>query len=222
MTYAWQWADAEREYKRAIALNPNLALAHRWYASYLRLVGRHDEAIAEITRARELDPLSPGVNATVGLVLASARRYEPAIATLKRTIDLDPDYPYSYLFLGSTYAAQRRYPDAIAAYQKAITLGLDTPSTQIGLGAVYAQAGDQTRARAMLARLQSRTDYVSPGELAILLAALGERDEAFASLEKAHEAHDLQLQYLGVSPGFDPLRSDPRFQDLLRRVGLAQ
>ncbi len=222
MTYAWRWADAEKEYKRAIALNPNLALAHRWYASYLRLVGRHDEAIAEITRASELDPLSPGVNATLGLVLASAGRHEQAMATLNRTIEIDPGYPYSYVFLGATYAAERKYPDAIAAYQKAITLGLDTPSTQIALGATYAQAGDQTRARAVLARLQSRTDHVSPGELAILLAALGKRGEAFASLEKAHRAHDLQLQYLGVNPGFDALRSDPRFKDLLRRVGLAR
>jgi eukaryotic-like serine/threonine-protein kinase len=220
MTYAWQWADAEREYKRAITLNPNLALAHRWYASYLRLVGRHDEALAEITRARELDPLSPGVNATVGFVQASAGRYEQAIATLMRTIELDPNYPYSYLFLGSTYAAQRKYQEAIAAYQKAIALGLDTPATQIALGAAYAQAGDRTRARTALVHLQSRIDYVSPGELAILLAALGERDAAFTSLTKAYEAHDLQLQSLGVSGGFDPLRSDPRFQDLLRRVGL--
>ncbi len=200
MTYAWQWADAEREYKRAIALNPNLALAHRWYASFLRLVGRHDEAIAEITRARELDPLSPAVNATVGLVLASAGRYDQAITTLVRTIELEPNYAYSYVFLGNTYAAQRRDADAIAAYQKAIALGLDTSTTQIALGAAYARAGDHTRARAVLGRLQSRADYVSPGELAMLLAALGEREEAFASLEKAHAARDLQLQYLGVSP----------------------
>ena len=186
--------------QRAITLNPNLALAHRWYAAYLRLVGRHDEAIAEITRARELDPLSPGVNATVGLVLASARRYEPAIATLMRTIELDPDYPYSYLFLGSIYAAQRRYQRRHRRLSESDHSGsryavhTDCPRRR------YAQAGDHTRARAILARLQSRTDYVSPGELATLFAALGERDEAFAWLEKAHAAHDLQLQYLGVSP----------------------
>lgn len=222
MTYAWQWEDAEREYKRAIALNPNLALAHRWYAAYLRLVGRHGEAIAEITRARALDPLSPGVNATVGFVLASARRHDEAIATLTKTIELDADYPYSYLFLGSTYAAQRKYTEAIAAYQKAIARGLDTPATQIALGAAYAHAGDTRQARALLARLRTRTDHVSPGELAMLYAALGEREQAFALLAKAYEARDIQLQYLGVNTGFDPLRSDPRFQDLLRRVGLAR
>jgi eukaryotic-like serine/threonine-protein kinase len=222
LTYAWRWTEAEREYQRAISLNPNLALAHRWYASYLRLVGRHDEAVAEITRARELDPLSPGVNATMGSVLASAGREAEGIATLMKTIELDPRYGYSYVFLGSTYMTQRKYADAIAAYQKAMTLGLDTPTTQIALGAAYAHQGDQTRARALLARLRARVDYVSPGELAILLAALGERDEAFASLEKGFATRDLQLQYLGVSSGFDPLRQDPRFDDLLRRVGLAR
>jgi eukaryotic-like serine/threonine-protein kinase len=222
MTYAWEWADAEREYKRAIELNPNLALAHRWYAVYLRLLGRHDQAITEITRARELDPLSPGVNATVGYVLSSAHRYDQAIAALNRTIDLDPKYPYAHLFLGHTLAAQGKNAEAVAAYTKAIALGLDTPATQIFLGAASAHAGDRTRAVAILQQMQSSTARVSAAELAILLAALGEREQAFASLERAYRAHDIQLQYLGVEPGFDPLRSDPRFADLMRRVGLAR
>ena len=105
-----------------------------------------------------------------------------------------PPIRTSHLFLGSTYAAQRRYAEAIAAYQRAIALGLDTPATQIALGAAYAGAGDRAQARTVLARLQSGTSYVSPGEIAILLVALGERDAAFASLEKAYETHDLQLQ----------------------------
>ena len=201
LTYAWEWADAEREYKRAIALNPNLALAHRWYAAYLRLVGRHDEAIAEITRARELDPLSPGVNATVGLVLASARRYEPAIATLKRTIELDPGLsvlvPVPGLHLRGSAQVRRRDRRLSEGDHARSRHAGHTDCAWRGVRA----GGRHTRARALLARLQSRTDYVSPGELAILLAALGERDEAFAWLEKAHAAHDLQLQYLGVSPG---------------------
>ena len=222
MTYAWEWADAEREYKRAIELNPNLALAHRWYAAYLRLMGRHEQAIAEISRARELDPLSPGVNATVGYVLSSARRYDQAIAALKRTIDLDPKYPYAHLFFGHTYAAQGKYAEAVAAYTKTIALGLDTPATQIHLGAASAHAGDRTRALAILQQLQSSKAHVSAAELAILLTALGERERAFASLEQAYQARDIQLQYLGVEPGLDPLRSDPRFADLVRRVGLAR
>jgi serine/threonine protein kinase/tetratricopeptide (TPR) repeat protein len=220
-TYAWQWDDAEREYKRAIELDPNLALAHRWYATYLRLRGQHQQAADEIRRARELDPLSAGVNATVGYLFYGARQYDKAIESLKKTLELDPNYPYAHLFLGFTYAAKGMYPEAIADYQEAIKLGLDTPSTQIRLGAAYAAAGDRQKAQAILKRLQASTEHISGAELASLYAVLGEREQAFASLEKAYETHDLQLQYLGVSPEYDPLRSDPRFQDLLRRVGLA-
>ena len=222
MTYAWEWEEAEREYKRAIELNPNLALAHRWYAAYLRLMGRHDEAIAAISRARERDPLSPGVNATVGFVLSSAGRQGEAIETLKNTLELDRSYPYTHLFLGHVYAAQKQYAEAIAAYRQAATLGLDTPPTKIVLGAAYAAAGQPDRARAILRELRTSKEHVSSGELAILLAALGEREQAFASLEDAYRTRDHHLQSLGVDPGFDPLRADPRFQDLLRRVGLAR
>jgi eukaryotic-like serine/threonine-protein kinase len=221
MTYAWEWGGAEREYKRAILLNPNLALAHRWYAAYLRLMRRHDEAIAEIMRARELDPLSPGVNATVGFVLSSAGRYEQASEALKRTQELDGAYPYTYLFRGHLYFAQKNYGDAIAAYRQAVAFGLDTAPTQILLGAAYAHAGQSDRSRAILEQLRNSQAHVSPGELAVLFAALGEREQAFASLEEAYRTRDLHLQNLGVDPGYDPLRADSRFQDLLRRVGLA-
>ena len=219
-TYAWQWSDAESEYKRAIDLNPNLALAHRWYASYLRLVGRSEQAVAEIKRARELDPLSPGVNATVGYLLFGARQYDQAIEVLKKTVELDTTYPYARLFLGFTFAAKGMYPEAIASYQEAIKLGLDTPSTQIHLGVAYARAGNRDQAQAILKRLQTSKDHISPGELAMLYTAMGEQEQAFSSLETAYAAHDLQLQYLGVAPEFDSLRADPRFQNLLRRIGL--
>jgi eukaryotic-like serine/threonine-protein kinase len=217
---AWEWEDAELEYKRAIELNPNLALAHRWYASYLRVMGRFDQAIAEIKRARELDPLSLAVNANVGQTLYYARQYDQAIEALNKARELDQSYARLPLYLGYTYAAKEMYNEAINEYQEAIKLGLDTPSTQIFLGAAYANSGDRRRARAILERFQASKEYVSPGDLAILYAALGEQDQAFASLEKAYEAHDPQLQYLGTDPGFDPFRSDLRFQDLLRRVGL--
>jgi serine/threonine protein kinase/Tfp pilus assembly protein PilF len=219
-TDAWEWANAEAKYKRAIELNPNLALAHRWYANFLTLMGRHEQAIGEIKRARELDPLSLPINAIVGFTFYEARQYDQAIEALKKTLELDRNFPYAHLFLGYTDAAKGMYPEAIAEYLDAIRLGHDTPSRQIFLGAAYAGAGDRRQAEGILKRLQTSKEYVSPGELAVLYGALGERDQAFASLEKAYEAHDLQLQYLGVSPTFDPLRSDPRFQDLLRRVGL--
>jgi Flp pilus assembly protein TadD len=126
------------------------------------------------------------------------------------------------VLLGYTYAAQGRFSDAIAAYQEAIKRGRSTPSTQIFLGAAYARAGDRERARAILKKLQTGEEYVSPGELAVLHAALDDKGQAFASLERAYEAHDPQLQYIGVSPAFDSLRSDSRFTDLVRRVGLSR
>jgi len=219
--HVWDWAAAEREYKRAIELKSNFARAYISYANYLSLVGQHDQAIAEIKRARELDPLSTVVNTHVGYRLFFARRYDEAIEALKQTLELDQTNPLTHTVLGYTYAEKGMYREAIAAYQEAIKLGGDGPSTQIYMGAAYAKAGERERAQAILKQLETSKEYVSPGELAILYVALGEREQAFTSLEKAYAAHDLQLQYLGVDPAFDSLRSDPRFADLLRRVGLA-
>ena len=217
---AWEWASAEREYQRAIELNPNLAAARLRYAFYLSLVGRHKQAIAQIERARELDPLSSAVNANVGYVLYLARQYDEAIESLQKTRELDRDFPPTQNVLGFTYAAKGMYAKAIAAYQEAIRLGNKSPSLQIYLGAAYARAGDREKGRAILEQLQTSESYVSPCELAILHDALGEREPAFASLEKAYAAHDPSLQYLGIDPAFDSLRADPRFDDFVRRVGL--
>lgn len=220
--YRWEWEDAERYYQRAIELNPNLALARRYYAAFLNYMGRHEQALEEIKRARELDPLSVNVNVTVGHILCNARQYDQAIEALKDTLELDPGYSGAYWFLGYCYPAKGMYAEAIAAFEQAIKLGQDSPGTQIRLGAAYAHMGNRARAQAILKQLQTSKEYVSPFELAILYDALGERDQAFKSLEKAYKAHDLQFQFLGVSPEWDSLRSDPRFQDLLRRVGLTR
>ena len=220
-TEAWDWAAAEREYKRAIELNPNLAEARFWYCVYLTFRGRPEEAIAEIKRAKELDPLSLFISAQIGWALFTARQYHQAIEALKKVLELDRNFPDAHIYLGYSYAANGQYLEAIAAYQEAIRLGVDDPSVQISLGAAYAQAGERGKAQAILKRLQRSDQYVSPGELAKLHAALGEREQAFASLEKAYAMHDLQLGFLGVDPEYDSLRSDPRFTALMRRVGLA-
>jgi tetratricopeptide (TPR) repeat protein len=217
---AWDWTAAEREYKRAVELSPNYARAHSAYAGYLSLAGRREQAIAEIKHARELDPLSVIASAYVGFTLHFARRHDQAIEALKETLELDRDFPIAHIALGQAYVSKGMYAEGIAAYREAIRLGEDSPSTQIYLGHAYAKAGERKKARAILKRLEMSKEYVSPGELAILYGALGEREQAFSSLERAYAAHDPQLQYLGTDPAFDDLRADSRFADLLRRVGL--
>ncbi|MDX6709468.1 MAG: eukaryotic-like serine/threonine-protein kinase [Blastocatellia bacterium] len=217
---AWDWASAGREYHRAIELNPNLARARGQYASYLVLMERYDEAIAEANRARELDPLSLRINVNVGFALFFARRYDEATDSLAKSLELDHKYALAHVILGHTNTAKGMYPEAIREYREAIMLGDDSPSTQIYLGAAYARAGERENAQAVLRRLETSKEYVAPGELAILYTALGERDQAFAAFERAYTAHDLQLQFLGADPSFDSLSGDPRFQDLMKRVGL--
>ncbi len=216
---AWNWTVAEAEYKRALELNPNLGDAHWYYSGYLVRIGRYDEAITEVKRARELDPLSLNNNAGVGYILFYARRYDEAIEALQRTLEIDSNYAVPYVSLGYVYAAKGMHQEAITAYQNAIRLGAEGSSMQIFLGAAYAQAGERGKAQEILKQLQTSKEYVSPGELAILYGALGNKEAAFQSLEKAYAEHDLQLQFLKVDPAFDPLRSDARFQDLIRRVG---
>ncbi|MBA3786331.1 MAG: tetratricopeptide repeat protein [Acidobacteria bacterium] len=218
---SWEWAEAEREYKRAIELNPNFARAHSGYSWYLCFMHRYDEALAENKRAKALDPLSLANHADTGFIYYAARQYEQAITEFKNTLELDQNYDSAYVYLGYVYAAKGMHREAIAAYQKAIEKSGEHTSIQIYMGAAYAKAGELEKARAILKRLQTSNEYVSPTELAILYDALRMREQAFASLEKAYAAHDLQLQYLGVDPSFDGLRSDPRFQDLLQRIGLS-
>jgi TolB-like protein/DNA-binding winged helix-turn-helix (wHTH) protein/Flp pilus assembly protein TadD len=217
-TTAWDWTAAEREFKRAIELNPGYARAHFRYSHYLSVMGQHEQAVAQAQRAAELDPLSPGR----GFALFLARRFDEAVDVFQKTLELDPNSEDAHRSLGFIYAAKGMYPEAIASYHLAVKLGDDGLSTQIYLGAAYARAGQREKAQAILKSLQTSKEYVSPGELSVLYAALGEREQAFASLERAYAAHDLQLQYLGCDPAFDALRADPRFKDLIRRVGLPQ
>lgn len=218
---AWNWAAAEREHRRAIELNPNLAAAHRGYMFHLIIRGRNDEALAEGRRARELDPLS---NATAHVYeLLLERRFDEAVAAAKRLLAVDPSDPDMHTLVGYTYARKGQYQEAIAAYREAIRLGDDSRDTQMYLGEAYAKAGEPEKAREILKQLKEGKEYVSPNGLAILHAALGEREQAFALLERAYSAHDQQLVWLGVEGAYSPqLRSDPRFKDLLRRIGLAR
>jgi serine/threonine-protein kinase len=215
----WEFAACEREFKRAIGLNPNLARAHTAYSTYLSATGRHEQAIAEVKRARELDPLALLANTFTGRSFYFARRYDEAIAALKQALELEQNFPLARRYLGDTYAAKGMYAEAIAEHREAVRLDNKISVFQIHLGAAYARAGEREKAQIILKQLQAGGAYVSPGDLAILYAALGEREQAFASLERAYAEHDPQLQFLNVDPWYDSLRAEPRFADLMRRVG---
>ena len=217
---AWDWATAEHEYKRAIELDPNLAAAHNFYSLHLLTVGRYDEALAEAKRGRELDPLYIRANVQVGNALWAARRYDEAIESVKKTFELDPNFSPAHSLLGHIYAAKGMYAEAIAEFQKSIKLRGEDTTGLIYLGAAYAKTGERGKAQEILKRVQTTREYVSPTELSVLYLALGQREEAFALLEKAYAVHDLQLGNLGVDASYDSLRGDPRFTDLMRRVGL--
>ena len=218
----WDWAGAEREFKRAIELNANLADAHFRYASHLSDIGRHTEALTEIKRAQELDPLRIQLRAQEGAALYFARRYDEAIQQLQSVIKIEPTFSFAHVYLGYAYLMKGMYKEAIAEYQKQLSLEGETTSTLCYLGYALAQSGKRTEAQAMLDKLKTTKEYVSPAELAVLYAGLGDKEGAIASLERAYAAHDLQMQYLKVEQHYDSLRSDPRFVELMRKVGLPQ
>jgi serine/threonine-protein kinase len=217
----WDWPGAESESRRAIELNPNLASAHNSYAGYLSLMGRSTEALAENKRAQELDPLRINTKTFEAGILYFARRYDEAIQVFQNVIKMQPDFALAHVYLGYTYAAKGQYPEAIAAYQKSISLDGETPSTLCYLGYAYARSGKRDQALAILNKLKTTKDYVSPAELATVYDGLDDRVAALDLLERAYREHDLQMQFL-KAPWYDTLRSEVRFQDLMRRVGLPQ
>jgi eukaryotic-like serine/threonine-protein kinase len=223
LRYDWDWLAAEKEIKRAVELNPNYSMTHQLYADYLRVMGRPDEAIAEIKRAQELEPLSLNTNAVVGVHLYFARQYDQAIEQCQKTLDLDQNFAPAHLFLGWAYVQKARYEEAIAAVKKATSLSPSEPRSVSALGYAYAMSGQTGEAMNILDQLKelSRRRYISPHDRAIIYAGLGEKEQAFAWLDKAYADRSWPLPLLKVDPRFDSLRSDPRFADLVRRIGLA-
>ena len=222
-TYEWDWVAAEREYKRAIELNPGYATSHHWYSIYLSwLGGRHEEAIAEVRRALELDPLSLIINEALGFVLYFARQYDEAIEQLQKTLELDPNFPDAHYTLGQVYLQKGMYQEAIEEFQKGIIHSGDSISTRgiAQLASAYAAAGKRREALRVLDELmeESNQSYVSPARIAIVYVWLGDKDQAFAWLEKAYQERSPLVAHVNADPIFDPLRSDPRFQSLLRRL----
>lgn len=221
--HEWDFPGAERLFKQAIMLNPNYATAHQWYAEFLTTMGRHPEAIAEIRKAQELDPLSLIINVMVGATYHFARQYDESIEQSLKTIEMDSNFYYAHAFLGKAYAQKGMHEQAVAELQKATDLSEDDFLVVAWLGHAYAEAGKKGEALTVLKKLEglSKRRYVSPADVALVYAGLGDKDQAFVWLEKAYEKRDpFTVKHLKVDPVFDSLHSDPRFRDLLRRTGL--
>jgi tetratricopeptide (TPR) repeat protein len=222
-THEWDWATAEREYKRALELNPGDAQAHNWYAGYLTYTGRFDDGISEAKRARDLDPLSlPINNALAGRLLAGGR-YDDALRQVQETLELDTHFAPAHQTLGWVYLHMEKQEEAIREFQNALKLsGTEDMDLQLDLGFAFAVSGKQDEARRILIELEKLHEqgFVPSGSVAVLHGALGESNEAFAWLEKAYEERDPQLTYIKAGRRFEPLRKDPRFEQFVRRVGL--
>ena len=220
--YNWNWTAAEQDFKRALELNQNYANAHNFYASYLMSKGLVNESIAASNRARELDPFSLSISAQRGFLLENARRYDEAIEQLRSVIAMDSNHYQAYWMLSHTYAAKGQFEEAIAAAQKAVDLSARSPGALGILGLAYGLDGRKTEAKNILNELLklNETRYVTPAAMVNVYIGLGDKDQAFVWLEKAFEERSNYVAYLKVFPIVDPLRSDPRFNDLMRRVGL--
>lgn len=218
----WDWAAAEAEFKRALALNPNYADAHIHYAQYLITRTRVEESLAEANRARELDPFSLDISVTRGYVLQMARRYPEAIEQLRSVITMDPNQYLAHWYLGQTYALNRQFVESIASSEKAVALSGRAPGALSTLGMIYGLAGRKEEARQVLDELLALNlrRYVTAPTVANVYIGLGDKDQAFVWMEKAYQERSNALFYLKVWPPWDPIRSDPRYDDLLRRIGL--
>jgi TolB-like protein/Tfp pilus assembly protein PilF len=217
----WDWQTSEKEFRRAIELNPNYATAHHWYAEHLMWRGRFDEALAESERARQLDPLSLIIAADNGAILYFSRQYDRAIEKWHSVREMNPDFLRAHLIIGA-YVEKGMFAEAMADNER-FRGKIAAPSYWSWRAHIQARAGESAEARRALQELLriDRRKPVDPMVIAHAYAGLGDNDQAISWLEKAYEQHSNELTALKVNPSYDSLRSDPRFQDLLRRVGLA-
>ncbi len=222
LLFDWNFAGAEREYKRAIELSPNYANAHDGYSFYLKATGQHEAAIQSCQRAQELDPLSMFATLSLGWAYYFARDYNRALIQARKVLDMDANFGFAYWHAGKTYLQKGMFTEAVASLRQALNLIGGTPPFISFLGHAYARAGKHREARQMLTQLQrlAKKQYVSSYFLAIIHLGLGEMDEAFTWLEQAYEERSGFLAFIGVEPMLDDLRGDARFEDLLKRVGL--
>jgi len=218
----WQWKEAQTEFRRSLELNPAYPTANHWHAEYVMTMGHQLEAIAKMKNSQELDPLSLIINVAIGWAFYMARRYDEAIEQLLRTVELDPNYPVTHWILGLLYRKTGRYELAIAAGEKGVNLSGGSPLMRAALAHTYGESGKAKEALQVLDDLTelAKRKYVAPHFFAGIHIGLGENERAIEYLEKSWEDHSHWLIYLHLDPSMDALRSNPSFQDLLRRVGL--
>ncbi len=209
----YDWTSAGNEFRKAIELKPDYAMAHKWYAQVLDALGRLEDASAELERARQLDPTSLIINQNIGISLISMRDYDRAVAQFKKTLELDPGFAAAHLTLAWAYELQGKYDDALAELDKT-PASIEEPFR----ARIYAMTGRRSEALALVRDLEdrSRREYVRPSNPARIWLALGDKDRAFALLEKACAERDSRFAYIKVDPSYDPIRSDPRFHRLLK------
>ena len=220
--YDWDWKGSEREFKRAIELNPNYATAHQWYSYFLSAMGRFSEALEEAKRAQQLDPLSLSIDTTLAGRYRDLRQYGQSTDLSRRVLELDANFAPAHTALGAAYEEQGIWPEAINEYKKVTVISGDSPPALASLGCAYGRAGNANEARKIIARLLKTSSgrYVSAFDMAAVYASVGDLDRAFGSLEKAYSARESQMAFLSVTRRLDPLRTDRRFANLLRRMSL--
>ena len=218
--FDWDFDSAGKEFRRAIELNPGYATAHHWYAWHLSLLGRYDEAIAEMRKAENLDPLSLIINADLAELLALSHSYDESIRQSRRTIEMDPNFAFAHNQLGQAYLQKHMNEEAITELQEAVQLSARNPTCIANLARAYVASGRRSEAEKLLSELKKRSNPTASlaSEIAVIYVALGNRDQAMNSLEKGYEERFNPGVLL--RPGFDPLRSDARFEELVRRIGL--
>jgi TolB-like protein/Tfp pilus assembly protein PilF len=222
LLFDWDWPGAEREFKRALDLNPNCVTGHHWYGLFLALMGRFEEAFVQMKHSLDLDPLSLVLSSHVGWFLYYAHRFEQAIGQLQKTLEIDPQFPVAIYFLGLNFLQKGRTDEAIAEFRTAEQLSGGHPAALAGLARAYGQAGQKTEGQQFLDRLGAlaKTRYVSPYLVASAWMGLGDKSQAIDYLEKAFQERSGWMPHLKVDPVFDDLRTDARFENLLQRVGL--
>jgi tetratricopeptide (TPR) repeat protein len=220
--YEGDWFGAETDYNWAIGLNPSYAIAHHWYGSLLRDMGRLDEALTEMERARELNPFSLSINTSIGYLFYFGRQYDQAISQGQKALQMDPDFHWAHDVIALAHLQKGEFEEAIAAFQKAVSLSESSVDYKCHLAQAYAQAGMIDEAQAVLEELlqELETNHVPLHEISLLYKALGQEDQALSYLERASAEQSFIVNVSKMDPRWDNFREDPKYAEILEEIGL--